>query len=101
MGTILNTLRQILVAFKDYLLPFTWALTKLAWGGFNFATRNQAYDRWEICEKCPKYDGERIACGICGCGVSPDVGGFRRLFEKTYYRNERCPDTPPRWNVIA
>lgn len=86
-----SVLRQLYSAIVDYLLPFLFSLLKLAIGGFQFSTREEAYNRWEICEQCEHYDDERVACGICGCGVTPDVGGFRRLFEKVYYPKEHCP----------
>lgn len=93
-------LAQVFIAFRDYIIPFLMAVCKLAWNGFNFASREQAYGRWYICERCPHLDQERISCQICGCGVSPDVGGFRRLFEKVFYRSEQCPDNPPRWGKL-
>lgn len=87
----LSVLRQIYSAFSDYIFPFLWAVAKLAWSGFRFASREEAYTRWDICSQCKHYDEERVSCGVCGCGVTPDVGGFRRLFEKVYYRDEKCP----------
>lgn len=87
----LSVLRQIYSAIRYYIIPFCVAVAKLAWDGFQFASRDEAYARWETCDRCEHYDPDRVACGICGCGVTPDVGGFRRLFEKVYYRKEQCP----------
>lgn len=91
METTYSVARQIYRALRYYIVPFLISLCKLALGGFKFCTRDEAYDRWEICSQCEHYDEERVSCKICGCGVTPDVGGFRRIFEKTSYPNEHCP----------
>jgi len=75
----------------DAILSYLHALWKLARGGFKFATPEQAEERFKICEQCELYDHQLMACKECGCGLSPYVGGFRRLFEKTTFPQEECP----------
>ena len=88
---MISTLMQVVTGVRDYVIPFGFAVIRLFWSGGNFVTRDQAYDRWEICRECEEYDPERVSCKVCGCGMSPDVGGWRRLFEKLYYPLEKCP----------
>lgn len=77
--------------FLRSLYSFAWAIGKLAWNGFRFVPKEIARDRHEICLECEHYNADSISCGICGCGLAADVGGWRRVWEKVHHPDERCP----------
>lgn len=49
--------------------------------------------RKSICLACPNWDMEAFnntgRCKICGCSVA-----------KLYIPSAKCPDTPPKWDVV-
>lgn len=73
---------------------FLLALTKFViLGGGKFLPDEKIMTRFALCRTCDQFTGK--GCKVCGCRCN----SRRKLMNKLALPTERCPATPPRWEV--
>ena len=58
------------------------------YSGFPKTTKKEILKRWEICNKCEKFDDIKIQCKICGCNLSKKS----KFLNKLAWADQECPE---------